>query len=163
MAATFIAIQTITTTTTPISITFSSIPQTYKHLCLIGNIKATEDTSLNMFINGNTSGVYRFGEMNFSGSVDPAGYKGGSVTTGLGQTYLGTATSAQEIWIPNYVSTNLSKSYLYRNTSIDGASSNRGSYGFGQTDEVGAITSIAFTLSFGTYVNGSNITLYGLI
>lgn len=163
MASTFIPIQTITTTTSPTSITFSSIPQTYKHLCLIQNVNPSTGTEQKMFINNNTTAVYRFGEMNFTGSAAPTQYRGSSTTSSLGQTQLNqNVMSGVEIWIPNYVSTNLSKSYLYRSTSVDNAGSNSGSYGFGQMDEVGAISSLAFTLSSGTYNNGSNITLYGL-
>jgi len=163
MASTFIAIQTITTSTSPSSITFSSIPQTYKHLCIIENVSASTETEQKMFVNANTSAVYRYGEMNFSSTAAPAQYRNSGTTNSLGNTTLKTnVMSGVEIWIPNYVSTDLSKSYLYRATSIDNTGSNTGSYGFGQMDEVGAISSLTFTISSGTYNNDSNITLYGL-
>ena len=165
MASTFIAIQTITTSSSPASVTFSSIPQTYKHLCLISNINNTDSNQIRMFFNSSTSNFYRYGEMNFSGTSTPRQYRGSVTSFSLGNSEVWTSNmSAMEIWIPNYVSTDISKSYLYRCTAMDASSlgSNTGTYGGGQWDTVDAITSIQIKPDSGTINNGSNFTLYGL-
>jgi len=171
MAGTFIAIQTIRTTTSPSAITFSSIPQTYKHLCFIANIGCTSSGNMRTFINGQTvndpNQYHKYTELNFGGSAAPAQYR--QLTSGnisLGNTEIGDNNlAAIEIWIPNYSSTLRKKSYFYRGTRMVYNSSydHSDTYGGGEWGLTDAITSYSFTApSAATIINSSNITLYGL-
>jgi hypothetical protein len=172
MAGTFIAIQTIRATTSPNAITFSNIPQTYKHLCFIANIGCDQSGNMRTFINGQTvddpNQYHRWGEMNFGGSAAPAQYKNlTNSNISLGNTEIGDSNrlAAIELWYPNYSSTTSKKSYFYRGTRqvYNSAYDHSDTYGGGQWDLTAAITSYTFKAPAGTVITtGSNITLYGL-
>lgn len=72
------SIQTITLTSTATSLTFSSIPQTYKHLQIRGVSTGDQNTSVRMRFNGDTGSNYAF-----HGIQAGAGY-GASVYTNSG-------------------------------------------------------------------------------
>lgn len=165
MASTFIPIQTITTSTSPTSITFNSIPQTYKHLCLIGNLNNTASANLKIAINSDTGTSYLYGEILMAGTATMKQYKSLASIYGFGNSEVWTsAMSALEVWIPNYVTTSLQKPFLYRTSAMDYSSlgSQTSTWGGGQWTSTNAITSISIYTTSGTLSNGSNVTIYGL-
>jgi hypothetical protein len=164
MASTFIAIQTITTSTSPNSVSFTSIPQTYKHLCVIANLSSNATDAIKLQFNSDTATNYKWGEIYMGGTATMKQYKGYPSNYSLGNSELtDNQFGALELWIPNYVSSAY-KPYLYRNSCMvyNSLGSQASSWGGGQWDNTTAINSVTIAMNSGAFRNGTNITLYGL-
>lgn len=167
------SIQTVTGAGTPSSITFSSIPSTYKHLQLRISGQTSRGTYgndvMSMRINGDTGANYAYHLLTGDGSS--AGSGGASSQTSIYLSYkLGTTTSGATgtYIIDIYDYSNTSKYKTIRNLAgvdINGLISGYGgevelSSGLWQSSS--AINSITF---FGTNANftaASSFALYGI-
>lgn len=164
------AIQTITlTNSSTAAISFTSIPQTYKHLMIIANLNS-QGASNNVVIKFNGSSTsyganHRLGGNNTSTYADTFSATGGGI---LGGTTSGSSTNTSAfgthwIFIPNYSSTSLHKFVL----GDGGPTQNMGDYhnmASGRWENTSAITQVDLS-NYGTFPNftsGSTATLYGI-
>jgi hypothetical protein len=156
------------------SIEFTSIPSTYTDLCVkiaVRSSDANTQTSMCYNFNGTTSGYTGRNIENYQGTV----YSGTTTTLTVGGVVYGrlddsgipgslaTASTfnSGELYIPNYSgSTNKSWSYdvVVENNSTAGV----GFLGAGLWSNTAAITSIKFIPYAGSFVQYSNIYLYGV-
>jgi hypothetical protein len=159
------------------SITFSSIPSTYKDLCLVTSIRSSVTSSggtgyqerLNIFFNGTTTNYSERWMQGEGTSTVNTGttYFGVSGTAGLAGTAVPSDWTANtfnnnKIYISNYASS-YNKSF-----AIDGTADNNGSFGSlmlaaGLWSNSAAINSISISLrSTPNMVQNSTAYLYGI-
>jgi hypothetical protein len=166
MASTYVRIQTITLTSAG-SVTFSSIPQTYKHLIVVGTANSTGSGGFNMSINGYTD-YYYYETMFLEGTSAPFQY--GSTTTG-GTAIGGMSISSSGAWagieiiIPDYTNTNFFPTYLYRGGGVryDATSGNQNAWGGGSLRQPGPVTSVELKMASNQLNTDTKFTLYGLV
>ena len=152
------------------TITFSSIPSTYKHL----QIRFSAITSAAAGISGTLSGssTYATHELGvyYGGGSDRVGTNANTgqsafnyIYGGLGQTMAGTYPTVGIIDILDYASTTKNKVIC----SFVGANSNSSTlYGLdlssGLSISTTSVTSITLTVTSGTFSSGSTFALYGI-
>lgn len=153
--------------------TFSNIPQTYKHLKIIGTARskynAIGDWIMGQF-NGDTGNNYDYCSATF---YDANGYVGtgiagaasGRIATAVGNAAPANKATVFEINIANYAQTVLWKSWITP-TFLSGGATNGTQYIYytgGEWKSTAAITSITmFPASLTNLMIGSRATLYGL-
>jgi hypothetical protein len=167
MPNTFVKIAAVTVGSGGAStIDFTSIPSTYTDLCVKVSVRTNYSagtTELLLSLNGSTS---NFSAKHILGSGAAA--SSGSVARYLGQTQPSTDTastfSSHDIYLPNYTSTTIAKSY-----STDAVTENNGTTayavlvaGLWNPGTQAAITSLSLTPSAGSFVQYSTATLYGI-
>lgn len=173
-AATWL-IQRITATGGETSITFSSIPQTYKHLQLrIISRTSTADDYSSLYITYNNDGSASYRPHNLTGNGSSA--YAGSQASAVGANYISNANmgsgqpancfAASIIDILDYTNTSKNKTLK----AIVGKDANTAStiYRVGLISSAwfstSAITSIQITASAGgNFVSGSTFALYGMV
>lgn len=173
MAYKLISKQTLTSNTT--TVTFSSIPQTYKDLQLISMVRGT-DTSASILsgrvrFNGSTSNLYSqevaaaypAPSITFSpsGNQNITAFTELPVNSGFADTWV---YSMLDIYIAGYFSTSHAKPCIaevaaYGTSSVTYASYNMNSMTW---DSASAITSIDLYLNAGQWASGSSFWLYGI-
>lgn len=142
------------------SITFSSIPQTYKHLIFMVAAKGTTSShTLQMTLNGVTTTVYKTTSPYYSGGlVTNSGNLGYFDLMLVGDT--ATNYGAGTIYIPNYTYPSIGINILGTNTHEGGT----GYYGGRMTgtaaNATGPVTSATFTKA--SIDVGTVISLYGV-
>jgi len=163
-------ISTTTFNNTATSYTLSSIPQTYKHLMLIGNGLQTSDTALDTLLyrfNGDSGGNYaqtgliRSGGSNLGFSAETNSQFFNSGFGVLSQT--GDATSRLgnfALTIYDYTATSY-KGVLFVGGSFNGGSGNFGT-GRGLWNNTAAITSILFESNNTVNLKAGTVRLYGV-
>jgi hypothetical protein len=154
---TYTALATLTLTGTDSSITFASIPATYRDLILVGIGSNSADTDLALRFNGDTgtnySGVRMFGNGSSAGSSSDTGKtyaEIGGVNTSIGD------FRAQ---IMDYSATDKHKTVLTR-------TSKTGSYVVAWANRwasTSAINSVTVYPISGSFAIGSTFSLYGVI
>jgi hypothetical protein len=169
MANTFKAIQTVTVGSGgAASIVFTSIPQTFTDLKLVVSAKTTVASTLDNILitfNSNTTG-YSYQTLYGSGSLAYAAYSSGvAFSKWAGIANGATATSifsSNEIYIPNYTSSN-NKSYNVEAVSENNSTSSEQDLITGLWSNTAAITSITLTPDTGpNFAQYSTATLYGV-
>lgn len=152
-----------------LNMTFSSIPQTYKKLMIIGNLNhglAFGYTGGAITFNGNTSAVYNWLNQGFNGSnignrqvADTAirpEFIGGTTGSGDNSPFIMT--------LPDYTNTTRYKTTQFQTGVISSEQGvSRMWRGAGWWNNTSAITSITFTGSSSTaWDSTSRLTLYGI-
>ena len=151
------------------SIEFASIPQGYTDLKVVVNVRSTRsNTTDTLFLKfNNTNTTYTTRRLYGLGST--AGSDTGTAGNGVDIASIDAATSTastfsnQEIYIPNYGSSN------QKSVSSDSVSENNSSTGnflnltAGLWNGTSAITSITLTPDTGSFVQYSTATLYGIL
>lgn len=170
--ATFESIASSSIAGTPTSVSFSSIPQTFKHLevRIFGRTTATGAGGIDCYMqfNGLTTSIYNWIEGYGAGNATDGASAGINSTTwnvmrnslpragetGYGASivrimdYTDTSKNRNAYWICGYKGQS-----LYGNVSVV----------FGSTTSSAAISSLTFTIEGGAaFTNDSHITLYGL-
>lgn len=162
MANTFSLIASATITSGAGSLTFTGIPQTFTHLCLLISARDNDPGTLsgyNMDINGTTYGSNRqfYGYQSTFTNSGTSGEAGGAAGGGSTSNLFGNIT----IYIPNYTNTNAAKtSYAFGAVLNAGNTQGYVSLTSGPNAPTGAVTSI--TLGGGGTVTSSTAYLYGL-
>jgi hypothetical protein len=165
-----IASYTVTSASTS-SITFNTIPQTYKHLVVRMSLKVTGSSLATIWYypNGNTgSSDYYYYQMYSNGTSRSSG--GGSGQTGSDTAYVPSASQtnafgASIMLLPDYTNSTSIKSQQTLTGFAAGSGANfiilRGGayYGTGSTNP---ITSLTFTPNTGSIAQYSTIALYGI-
>lgn len=165
-----ILIQSVTTTGTQTSVTFSSIPQTYSHLYLYYSGRGTQGSVYSngtMELNGNTSG-YMIGYIESAGGATIMGssYSRNQATTrfadvviaGSGATGIHGAVLGV---FPNYT-TATKHGFMAQFGSTDSSTQQYMGYQYSAHDNSAALTSIVLSISTG-FLNGSTFHLYGTV
>lgn len=167
-------IERITVGSTPVSsITFSSIPSTYRHLQIRGiarNNAATTETTVLYRVNGDTNSANYTGRhlMVGGGSYFGAYYDSGSLWPGLGigatmgDSNLANTFSAQIVDLLDYANTSKFKTARCFN---GGSNNTNGTVGFASSlwMSTAAINSVtAFSYNGGSFVQNTTFGLYGI-
>jgi hypothetical protein len=154
--ATYIALANTTVSSTTNSVTFSSIPATYRDLVVVTN--PIGDGYLSMQFNADTGNNYSYIAMFGSGSAAQ------SQTGTIGRvpmTYplTGSYENPTFFYIMDYSATDKHKTLLYRGNSA-GAGVWAGASRWANTN---AITSVKVFLDNGNFSAGSTLALYGIV
>lgn len=167
----FVGIDSYTFSTSSLNtVTFSNIPQGYKHLYFFFQSWGTVNDGTRMFFNGDTNGGgnYRGGAQmgGYSSSVSvgaPTSQVGIVDIIGLLGGYGSTQTTAGYGYINDYSKTGKIKSvtslWSNRNSSNEGGVSYNGGARLSSTDP---ITSITITARTGNFNTGSKISLFAV-
>lgn len=170
---TYIALANFTVSgTAPSTLTFSSIPATYRDLVLVANFQMSgTNSATRLRLNGDTganySGVWMVGITNTVGGLNPGGHSS-SETGESGARVFGAAngpvnlfTNIGMIYIMDYSATDKHKTILSRYGS---ASTNRDVQATASRwANTNAVTSITlYDVSSQTYQAGSTFTLFGI-
>jgi hypothetical protein len=153
---TYTALATVTLGASAASVTFSSIPATYRDLVLVANYFGTSNSYTSIRVNGLTTGIYNRVVMytpTLSASVANA--------TSMDSGEVSTSARTFDIYhFMDYSATDKHKSMLFRtndsNTAVLSAQAGR----IATTD---AITSILIFPNSGSYAATSTFSLYGVI
>lgn len=170
-AGSFEQIETVIATGSSSSVTFSSIPSTYKHLQIRMTHRAVYALDGNLFhrmrFNGDSASNYSWHVLEGTGAGFPYSQAGTTATDmRIGQTPAGNtaanAFAASILDILDYTDTNkftTVRSLLGSNTSAR----NSGLYS-GSWRNTAAVTSITLLndVGYGNYTSGSRFTLYGI-
>lgn len=146
------------------SITFSSIPQTFKHLVIKFQGRSTHaaaNVPLYVRFNGDSSAIYDYAIEAVAGVVGAAQIYVGDIAASTANA--GTAGS-YSIDVPNYAGTTFIKHAMWLggfSASTSGGGQNN-YYGWGQWRSTAAITTILLLPSNGSFVTGTVISLYGI-
>ncbi len=147
------------------SITFSSIPSTYKHLQIRFNLITTAQTRLGVQVNGDTSSAYPFHYLSGNGTTAAAGGSTSGVLAALAVNYNArTDTTYPSVGIfdlIDYASTTKNKV----SRTMFGMDNNGASAGYIELISslwmsTAAVTSLTFLIAAGTYTG--TISLYGI-
>jgi hypothetical protein len=171
MANTYVAIATVTVSTSaPTTIEFNTIPTTYTDLLVklsVRTSKGSVSDSLGIYFNGSSTG-YTTRSIVGNGSTATSGTDTGYTDAYVGESNADGATAStfsnQEIYIPNYQSSN-NKSF-----SVDSVAENNATQGYNQTiagiwANTAAITSVrfrTFNTTNRTFNQYTTATLYGI-
>ena len=164
--STYIALANITLGSSASSVTFSSIPATYRDLIVVANASGTiNDQGMRMRFNGDSGSNYSH--------VNMGGWSGGSTFSTSGTTTHVTFNATQigvntnGIHVPvigqimDYSATDKHKTLLVRangkNNTQDEVNANANRWA-----NTAAITSILLLLSSGSFASGSSFALYGI-
>jgi hypothetical protein len=159
---TYTPLANITLGSTAATVTFSSIPATYRDLVVIQTGGSSAANDIGLRFNGNTSSVYSTVGMFGNGSTASSNT---TSTTFMRiyqfQAFAGTTEPNAIISIFDYAQTNKHKSVLTRSNfapSGGGTSAIAGRFA-----DTSAITSFSVTAITGVFVVGSTFALYGII
>ena len=162
MAFTYSKLAEVTLASTTSTIDFINIPQNYNDLIIKLSLRSDTNSVEGLLVNINGSSSNFTGRFVDGGAGTPR--SGTAVVNGIvnGTDYTASTFSSNEIYIPNYTSSNF-KSY-----SVDYVTENNASAGYNGFSallwsNVTAITSLSFRrASSGSFVQYSTATLYGV-
>jgi len=158
-AVTYTPVAPMQTLSSPASsVTFSSIPGTFKDLVLVCNFKNTAgQTDNGVRFNSDSTSSYSRTQLYGTGSA--AGSNRGSNETSMNFLgYIGTTWGVSIMQIMNYSNTTTFKTALTR----DNGASDQVITAVGMYRSTGAITSLYIFPASGTYDTGSMFSLYGI-
>ena len=168
----WIPITTVTGSGNPASIDITSIPATYAHLCLIGNMASTRATVMESFEmqfgspSIDTGSNYQWQRLGFSNNTTVNGYRNTGqssmyLLSSLGTTVSTTTDPMVECMIFGYADTS-----RYTNIWAKGGYGISTSYGssklwVGTWGDTSAVSALRVTAGTGNFTTTSRLTLYG--
>lgn len=153
--ADFVLIQTLTASGSATTLDFTSIPSTYKHLRVIGNVRNTSGTghpSMLAQVNGDTGTNYSYGYIS-NGSVG----QNNAQTTLLLPSVSNANGGAFDIFFTDYTSTS-----KYKNAISDGGDDTYTDNEISWWRNTAAINRLTFSNGSGNLASSSVISIYGL-
>lgn len=174
------AIQTITLGSTQSNITFSNIPQNFKHLIIMGNTRRDSSSGTGSFslqFNGDTDSNGKYSNLQCSASANTStavggqmyGLTGTSSYNALEIGNCGNSTDASNAFPCNTITIwNYASSTMRKNAYSHGSQFNPSAYSYqtmymGWWDSLAPITSVKlYPTSGASFIAGSSVTLYGL-
>ena len=159
MTAKYTVIDSVTLTSSAASVTFSSIPQTYRDLVLVVDGSASSGTAgLRVSFNNDTGANYNAVRMYGNGSTatsDSFSNFSGGIVSSFSMT---TSNAILAIQTMDYSSTDKHKSYLVRgNDSAQGTNAVAGRWA-----NTASVTTLNFYSSNNTFAIGSTFRLLGV-
>jgi hypothetical protein len=157
---TYIALQNTTLGSLAASVTFSSIPATFRDLVVITNVDGTAQTEMFVRLNGDTGNNYNTIRMQGNGSITGSG----STTNADGARLNGNGDIMTDfsfssiIHIMDYSATNKHKTGLSRTNSSNGVDAC--AFRWANTN---AVTSVTVYPAAGSFDVGSTFALYGIV
>lgn len=164
-----IAVQTLAADAA--SVTFSAIPQNFRHLRLVASLRATVaaiNDDIGIQLNGDATGVYQRDRQIMAGATAPtADPAQGSTTAYIARAVAGSLNANEwsplTVDFPDYTNTGRWKMMLARSGITDATTANAQLVSSVATRIVNAaITSINIVASSGSIKAGSTFSLYGL-
>jgi hypothetical protein len=153
---TYTPLANVTLGSSAASVTFSSIPATYRDLIVVLNGKTLADSLLIIAFNGDTTAS------NYN-RVDMRGDSGGAISVTGNDRYIAnfasTDSSTVRLDIMDYSATDKHKTLLSRNTELG----SRVRYWANRWANTAAITSVAVGPDGGSFASGTTVNLYGVI
>jgi len=146
------------------SISFTNIPQTFKHLMLYmsgrSDRAAVPLAQISGTFNGDGAAHYTFNGFNAGAVAGGTAFEAGLLTAA---TATASWADSNKLWIFDYASTTFFKTFLGEEMSVDGTNNTGGSTR-GNWQSTAAITSIGLTFAGASNaIAGSRFTLYGLL
>jgi len=160
-------ISTVTTSASQATVTFSSIPGTFKDLILVVNARGTASTTaVNVLLrmNGDTGANYSYERVNPFGSTFAAAGTSMEVATINAATALANRGTSFEAAVFNYADTLFHRQMTcFQYMGVTNTASNffQTSTGGFWNNTTNAITQLDLLLSSGAFVDGSIVSLYG--
>jgi hypothetical protein len=154
---TYTALATVTLGTTAASVTFSSIPATYRDLILVYNGTVNVGATTTVQFNGDTGNNYNHVQMYGVGSGSGTSVSSSNVSN-LNLGYPGTSITNIIVQIMDYSATDKHKTVLSRGNNAAVLTSAH----VGRWASTSALTSILFSQDQ-VFQSGSNFALYGVI
>ena len=160
-------ISTVTTSASQATVTFSSIPGTFKDLILVVNARGTASTTaVNVLLrmNGDTGANYSYERINPFGSAFAAAGTSMEVATINAATALANRGTSFEAAVFNYADTLFHRQMTcFQYMGVTNTASNffQTSTGGFWNNTTNAITQLDLLLSSGAFVDGSIVSLYG--
>lgn len=157
MAAALVPLQNITLGSAAASVTFGSIPSTFRDLRVI--ISGTATVAGNIFLryNGNATNSYTYVQAYGTGSSAASSTSSGSETTDASGVFYTNPTVATYD-IMDYSATDKHKTNINRGS----AAGNLVVMSAGRWANTAAITSVVFSHGSGNYAAGTTFALYGV-
>lgn len=158
---TYTPLATVTLTSTASSVTFSSIPQTYRDLILILEGKNSAENDVRLQVNNDTGSNYSWLRMLGNGSTTNSTFTIPDTYAALSRGARPTSTVPVLIYatIIDYAQTNKHKSVLSRaNHAVNGTEALSSRWA-----NTSALTSIKIEVFGGQWASGSTFSLYGII
>ena len=152
---TYVPLESIVLTNAASSVTFFNIPQDYRDLILVANVRLTGISDIGVRFNNDSGNNYHRVWMAGNGSSASSGLNSPE-TIGYWAYTTSTSYDPQILQLFDYSATDKHKSWLSR---YGGASITAGATA-GRWASTSAITSI--NISLGTYQSGSTFSLYAL-
>ena len=164
--ATYTPLATVTLGTTAASVTFSSIPATYRDLILVCSLRATVSNQLALFrVNGDSGSNYSYVSLTGRGNDTAVSLSGtGTAAYATLDASPASATNAQTlstIQFMDYSATDKHKTFLSRAGGVS-ATFNATEALAQRWANTSAITSIVFSMTSGSFVSGATFALYGI-
>jgi len=170
MANTFNLIASYTATGTVASINFTGIPATYNNLIIKISARGSQASvyaATFISFNGSTAS---FSNRELYGTGSAVGTSSSAISPGTGQGSIyingSTATASTfsncEIYIPNYSSTTLNKSYSCETAVENNATANLNDLLAGLWSSTAAINQVTLTPQTGSFVTDSTVYIYGV-
>ena len=150
----YVALATTTLGSAAGSVTFSSIPATYKDLIVVADFTGSGNALVNVNFNGDTSNRTRVGM--FGDSSSAGSFTASNIVLGAA---LSTTRTASVLQIMDYSATDKHKTVLLRanNAGISDVSAQAGRWA-----STNAINTIALVPASGNLNSGTTISLYGV-
>jgi hypothetical protein len=155
---TYTPLATITLGSAAASVTFGSIPATYRDLILVlQGLANTSILSATMRLNGDTGSNYSYVFMTGTGSVAQSS---AATDTRINVAAISASSMSQTIFqLQDYSATDKHKALLIR-TDVAGWGTRAGAARWANTS---AVTSISIIIDGGSLTTGSTLSLYGVI
>lgn len=168
MANAMVALATTTLGSTASTITFGSIPATYRDLRVVINGTVSGVGGLRYRLNGDTGGNYSYVEMrgNKSGGTDAARSTSGSSQTSViaSESNMNTSSAFDAYFeCLDYSATDKHKSNLSRTNYTDDAANTVVEQTASRWASTSAVTSVTVFMSASTFAVGTTLSLYGIV
>tara|TARA_B100000029_G_scaffold162201_2_gene158266 strand:+ start:3149 stop:3682 length:534 start_codon:yes stop_codon:yes gene_type:complete len=170
----FTIMETATGTGSASAITFSSIPQTFKSLMIVGQVKsdiATGNDGFYLTVNGDATVSHYSGKstFNYNGTMYYqdyySSYAGWYVTAIPSDGWYADKLGWMDVLIPNYTQSSNWQT-MQVETGIQNTNTTESMFaqanGAWTNSTTAAVTSLTFTLMSGNWTTDSKITMYGL-
>jgi|TARA_R110002020_G_C16261597_1_gene770514 hypothetical protein len=168
----WIPITTVTGSGNPASIDITSIPSTYAHLCLIGNMASTRATALEQFTiqlgspSIDTGSNYQWQRLGMTNNTTVSGWRNTGQSAmylldSLGTTVSTTSNPMVECMIFGYADTNRYTNIWAKGGYAEGSTYGSSKLWVGTWGDASAVSALRVTAGSGNFTTASRLTLYG--
>lgn len=151
------------------TVTFSNIPQGYKHLYIVFTGQGTVNDGMRLYFNGDTGASNYIGTSAMFANASTAGAYANNGTgivdpfSLLGSSYGATQNTAGYAYINDYSKSNKIKAITSFQSNLNSANEGGLTYGVGaRVSSTAAITSLTFTARTGNFNTNSKFALFGV-